>query len=79
MSAVVHNLKSAESPYKLQMLEKLDVIRAEIERGETVAIVFLPIHVGGVWSTRSAGDINKRELIGMLACAQFDAMSDTVE
>jgi len=64
----------AVSPAKGEMLALLERVRTEIEAGECLAVVILPIHPNKEWSTRSAGDIGMLELGGILGRAWLTAM-----
>lgn len=73
-TTALHSFPTPESFHKAAMLDLLDAARAEIERGDTVALVMLPVHPGRQWSTRAAGDMTMLEIIGMLAVAQDSAV-----
>ena len=62
--------------HRAAMLAMLDRVRAEIERGDTVALIMLPVHPGRTWSTRTAGDMSHLEIVGMLAVTQTAIITD---
>lgn len=72
MTTPIH-LKTAESPAKADLLAMLDTLRTEVESGETIALVAVPVHVSREWSTRSAGEVSMLMLAGMLGRAWMDA------
>lgn len=67
-------LRVADAPAKEQILALLERTRIEVERGEVLAVVVIPVHPNKEWSTRSAGDIGMLELGGMLGRAWLTAM-----
>lgn len=66
-------LKVAESPAKADLLKLLDELRAEIEGGDCVALVVIPIFTEMAFSVRSKGDISMTRLAGLLGRAWMDA------
>lgn len=59
--------------HKADMLALLEAVRAEIERGDTVSLVLIPIHNDSEWSTRSAGEKSMLHLAGVLGRAWLTA------
>jgi hypothetical protein len=68
------SLKIASAPAKDDILAMLDRVRADVERGEVLAIVIIPIGTDRCWATLSEGDIGMLELSGYLGRAWLTAM-----
>lgn len=66
MSGSVVQLKQAQSPNRQAMLDMLDGIREQVERGDIISLVALAAHPDKEFSNYSAGDFGSLETIGML-------------
>lgn len=66
MSGNVVQLKQAQSPNRQAMLDMLDGIREQVERGDIISLVALAAHPDKEFSNYSTGDFGSLETIGML-------------
>jgi hypothetical protein len=58
---------------KKRMLELLDQARAEVESGEAVGILIVPLLSGSRFDVRYTGEITNVQLAGLLGRAWLDA------
>lgn len=62
------------SPSKEKMLALLDEVRREIESGQCVSLVIVPIKTERRFNVRSAGDVPMTQLAGILSRCWMDAV-----
>lgn len=63
----------AEPPSKDDLLALLDELRAEVETGECLSLVAVPIFSQRRFHVRSAGELSMLQLAGLLGRAWLDA------
>ena len=73
----VVQLKPAESPAKVQMINLLRELRAKVEADEIISLVTISVLTDGEWENKSAGEVRAREMIGYLHCAIADFVEVT--
>jgi hypothetical protein len=61
----------AVSPHKQDMLDRLDVVRAGVERGETVGLLIGEIHTDNEFTVSRVAAVSGLEGLGLLVRALF--------
>lgn len=69
----VRSFSVPPSPAKDKMLALLEEVRGEIESGQCVSLVIVPIKTERRFDVRSAGDISMTNLAGILGRCWMDA------
>ena len=70
------SLAVAEPPGKAEMLAAIDRVREDVMADRVVGLLISPIYTGRQCRTLVNGTVSRLEIIGALACAQFDIMGD---